>query len=98
MTAKPLGRITAILAELDLEVTYAYDDLIFIQHSAFLLQFTEQESTLNIFANIECDPVQADEIIEDLVAYFAQNGFTLTPKGTYTLSQNDDETLKLEFS
>lgn len=27
---RPLGKITAILADLGLEVTYAYDDLVFV--------------------------------------------------------------------
>ena len=95
--ARPLGKITAILADLGLEVTYAYDDLVFVQHSAFLLQFTNALTVLKLFTNTECDPEEANDIASSMVLSFDKAGFALEPSGKYTLSQNDDETLNLEF-
>lgn len=95
---KPLGKITAILADLGLEVTYAYDDLVFVQHSAFLLQFTEQSNNLKLFTNSECDPKQANDVACNMVLAFDQGGFIAEPSGKYTLSQHEDDTLKLEFA
>ena len=94
---KPLGKITAILADLGLEVTYAYDDLVFVQHSAFLLQFTDEPNILKLFANTECDTGEANAIAATIVLSFDKGGFVANPSGRYTLSQNGDETLKLEF-
>ena len=94
---KPLGKITAILADLGLEVTYAYDDLVFVQHSAFLLEFTDEPTTLKLYTNSECDAAEANEIASKIVLEFDKGGFVTEPSGRYTLSQNDDETLKLEF-
>ena len=97
-TARPLGEITAILADLGLEVTYAYDDLVFVQHSAFLLQFTETPKALKLFTNSECDPQEAASVALSIVGAFDTGGFCANPSGQYTLSQNEDETLRLEFT
>lgn len=95
--ARPLGKITATLADLGLEVTYAYDDLVFIQQSAFLLQFTDQPKILKLFTNAECDPTEANAIASNIVLFFDQDGFIAEPSGHYTLTQNEDKTIRLEF-
>lgn len=97
MNTKPLGKITAILADLGLEVTYAYDDLVFVQHSAFLLQFTDEPATLKLFINADCDSAEANSIASDIVLACDRAAFTIEPTGRYTLAQNDDSTLRLEF-
>ena len=94
---RPLGKITALLTGLNLEVTYAYDDLIFIQHSAFMLQFTDDPAKLKLFTNTECDPKEADAVADNVVAEFAKAGFDVWPAGRYTLTPNDNETLNIEF-
>lgn len=95
---KPLGKITAILADLGLEVTYAYDDLVFVQHSAFLLQFTGEPNVLKLFTNSECDPKEANNVACDMVIAFHRGGFVANPSGHYTLTENVDQTLSLEFA
>lgn len=97
-TERPLGEITAILAGLGLEVTYAYDDLVFVQECAFLLQFTDDPATLKLFTNTECDPAQANEIASSIVLAFHGQGLLMNPAGRYTLTQNGDETVSLAFS
>ena len=95
--ARPLGKITAILADIGLEVTYAYDDLVFVQHSAFLLQFTDEPKILKLFTNSECDQVDANAIASSIVLAFDKDGFIAHPSGRYTLTQNEDKTIRLEF-
>ena len=95
---KPLGKITAILADLGLEVTYAYDDLVFVQHSAFLLQFTDEPNVLKLFTNSECDQKEANTVACDMVFAFHEAGFIADPSGKFVLSQNEDNTLNLEFA
>ncbi|MCF7816632.1 MAG: hypothetical protein K9M54_02020 [Kiritimatiellales bacterium] len=97
-TARPLGEITAILADLGLEVTYAYDDLVFVQHSAFLLQFTDKPKYLKLFTNTECDQKEANDVACNMVLAFHKAGFIAHPSGKYTVSQNEDETLNLAFA
>ena len=94
---RPLGKVTAILAGLGLEVTYAYDDLVFIQHSAFLLQFTEEPNTLMLYSNNECDAREASNIASTIVLAFDKGGFVAEPAGQYSISQNEDQSLTLTF-
>lgn len=94
---KPLGKITAILADLGLEVTYAYDDLIFVQECAFLLQFVDETSNLKIFINTECHPAEANLAEKQIIEAHAKAGFSLVPSGQYSLSENEDKTINIEF-
>jgi hypothetical protein len=94
---RPLGKITAVLADLGLEVTYAYDDLIFVQHAALLLQFTGKPDRLKLYMHAECRTADANAMAATMVIEFSRSGFTLEPSGKYLLSQNRDETLRVEF-
>lgn len=94
---RELGKITALLADLGLEVTYAYDDLVFVQHSAFLLQFTDKADVLKLFTNTECDPGEANEAAANMIPACDKGGFTVEPAGKFSLAQNEDETLRIEF-
>lgn len=98
MKERPLGKITALLADLGLEVTYAYDDLVFVQESAFMLQFTEDPVGLKLFTHTECDPAVANDVAANLISEFDKAGFNVTPVGRYFLTPNKDETVSIEFS
>lgn len=94
---RPLGKVTAALADLGLEVTYAYDDLVFVQHSAFMLQFTDEPHKLKLMINTECVPAEANEVAANIILALDRVGMDVTPVGRFFLSQNDDETLNIEF-
>jgi hypothetical protein len=97
MNERPLGKITALLSDLDLEVTYAYDDLIFVQHSAFILQFTDDPAQLKLFVNTECEPAEANNVASNIVLEFDKAGFTVVPVGRFFLTPNEDQTLNIQF-
>jgi hypothetical protein len=97
MNERPLGKITALLAGLSLEVNYAYDDLVFVQHSAFILQFTDDPAQLKLFITTECDPAEANHTASDMVLEFDKAGFTVLPVGRFFLTPNEDQTLNIEF-
>lgn len=97
MTERPLGKVTALLADLGLEVTYAYDDLVFVQHSAFMLQFTDDPAKLKLFINTECDPKEANEVAANIVLDFHKAGLEITPAGRYFLTPNENETIDIQF-
>lgn len=94
---RQLGKVTALLAGLGLEVTYAYDDLVFVQHSAFILQFTEAPEQLKLFINTECDPAEANDTASNIIAAFDKAGFIVMPVGRFFLTPNEDQTLNIEF-
>lgn len=98
MNERPLGKITARLADMGLEVTYAYDDLVFVQHSAFMIQFTDDSTKLKLFINTECDPAVANDVAANIVLAFDKDGIDVTPAGRYFITPNEDETLNIEYS
>lgn len=97
MSQRPLGKVTALLADLGLEVTYAYDDLVFVQHSAFILQFTEDPAQLKLFINTECDATEANNVASTIVLEFDKAGFSVLPVGRFFLTPNEDQTLNIQF-
>lgn len=97
MTEKPLGKITALLADLGLEVTYAYDDLVFVQESAFMIQFTSDPETLKLFIHTECEPAVANEVAEKITLSFEAAGFGVVSAGRYFMTPNQDDTVSIEF-
>lgn len=97
MTAKPLGKITALLADLGLEVTYAYDDLVFVQGNAFLIQFTFDPFVLKLFISTGCVPAVAEGMTQKMTDLFESEGFETILAGRYFITPNEDETVKLEF-
>lgn len=97
MNIKPLGKVTALLADLGLEVNYAYDDLVFVQDSAFLIQFTWEPSKLKLFINSKCDLRVANEVAANISHKFKTADFNIVPAGRYFITPNEDETLNIEF-
>lgn len=97
MKERKLGKITAVLADMGLEVTYAYDDLVFVQHSAFMIQFTDDPAKLKLFINTECEPKVANETAADIILQMDRAGFELMPAGRYFITPNKDNTLDIEF-
>lgn len=95
---KPLGKITAVLADLGLEVTYAYDDLVFVQHCAFLLRFTDVPNALHIHTHVDCVEKDAKRVVQRIIEAHDAIGFSVTPAASYALEQNPDETISLTFS
>ncbi len=97
--AKPLGKITAILAECGFEVTYAYDDLVFIESSAFIIQFTDDPTVMKIFRHVDTEPKAAGEAEKTILEEHAKKGFSILPSGQFNITENegDDETVNIEF-
>jgi hypothetical protein len=69
MSLRPLGIATEIVDDLKLEVTYAYDDLLFVQHNTFILQFDDaQKRNFRIYFNVECEAATAARLEQALSA------------------------------
>jgi len=96
-TLRPLGTVMQLLEELGHEVTYAYEDLVFANHSDFLLQFAETGSALNLFFNSECPKKEADVIEERLIPAADRKGLSITTKGRFRISEQPEENLEIRF-
>ena len=69
----------------------------FIEHNAFLLQFTDNSSELVIHINSDADPSAIQGDIARLKAEAAARNMIFEDGSKYTLSQGDDENIHLEF-
>lgn len=100
MGLRPLGIAKEIVETLRLEITYTYDDLVFVEHNAFLLQFDDdQPNHLKLFFNVECEQAARDDIEAKLAIASREREFRLSNCGDYQMD-SDEKTkeLKLTFS
>jgi len=69
MSLRPLDPTTEIIDDLKLEVTYAYEDLVIVEHNTFILQFDDaRKKNLRIHFNVECEPDTAARLEQALTA------------------------------
>jgi hypothetical protein len=93
----PLGLIMNVVESLGLEVTYAYADLVFVDHNAFLLQMDEVPGTVNLYFNRESDAAARPALIAGLSKHARENGLAVVDKGLFEIEQQPGEALKLTF-
>lgn len=95
---RPLGLIKELLETNGFSVTHCYDDLIFVEHNAFLLQMGETGEEVTLVFNIDCDMESRKDIDATLGKAGQLMGLNIAASGTYRLTPNsDDDTLSLEF-
>lgn len=97
MNLKPLGLVTEIVESAGMGISYAYEDLVFLEHNAFLLEFTANDTELLIHINSEAKESEVKDFVARLQNIGAAHGLTFTNGGRYTLTQADDENIRIEF-
>ena len=97
MALKQLGIVKEIVESVGMDISYAHDDLVFLDHNAFLLQFTDASDELIIHCNSEAEKASIQDAIAMLKGAAKGHGMTFIDGGDYTLSQVDDENLTIEF-
>ena len=95
---RPLGLVKTALENLAVEITYVYEDLIFIKHNHFLLQFGEQGEQMSFYRNQEIDPGESEQQFAILVRALSTMNLQLSHGGSYVLTEQDDGTMSLIFS
>jgi DNA replication protein DnaD len=95
---RPLGILKTILESLGFEVTHCYEDLVFVEHNAFLLRMEEKGEEVSLLFNTESDEDKRDEIAELIKTEAAKHHIVISCPGTYQMTPNEiDGTIKLEF-
>lgn len=98
MGSKPLGVLKNIVEAVGMEISYAHEDLVFLEHNSFLFQFTDDDSEILIHVNREADKAAVDHDIDRLQLVASDHQIQLSYGGKYLLSQIDEENIRLEFS
>lgn len=87
---KPLGLIMNMIEAMGLEVTYAYDDLVFVAHNAFVLQMADDPKLVHLYFNQTSLPEHHDALTEKLSSHAKTNGLTINRAGLFTTEQQPD--------
>lgn len=96
---RPLAELKMILEETGNDVSYAYDDLVFVEHTAFLIQFDDTHpKNLKLFFNTEIDQVESETLEKKLVPAAKKRKFNLINSGYFRMEQKENaEELELVF-
>jgi hypothetical protein len=94
---RPLGEVKSLLEQIGEDITYAYEDLVFVRHNHFLLQFGTTGDILWYFANVETLESDALRYYDCLEGAATEKGITLRNGGLYRLSEGANENISLEF-
>ena len=88
---RPLSDVKMILEDAGTDVSYAFDDLIFVEHTAYLLQFDdENQANLKIYFNTEISDEQAQAEERKLLPLVRKRKMSLTNVGKFSLKQKED--------
>ncbi len=93
----PLGKVKQIVEAVGMEVSYAHEELVFLEHNGLLLQFTENESEVRVHRNIKANQA---ELIDDLLRLQKEAtsyGLLFSAGCPYRLSEVDAENIRIEF-
>lgn len=95
---RPLGLIKELLESHGLFVTHCYEDLVFIEGNAFLLQMGEKGDDVSLVFNTGCGGDKREEIEQLLIPTGLNLGMKIGAKGSYSLTQNEeDSTISIAF-
>ncbi|ARM31131.1 hypothetical protein [Prosthecochloris sp. HL-130-GSB] len=94
---RALGIVREIAGEMGHDITYAYDDLVFMDHNAYLLQFTKDNDTLNLYFNIEFPGDEADTMAARILDAASKRDMKIVRKGHYELAEKPDDNLEVRF-
>jgi hypothetical protein len=94
---RPLGMVREILESLGMDISYVYDDLVFLHHNQFLLQFGEAATDLRFFRNSRVTAAEAQAQFAMLQSAGLARGFHLLDQGSFSFSDEGNDTLSLQF-
>ena len=97
MTLRPLGIVKEILESAGMGLSYAHEDLVFLEHNGFLLQFGDKEQEVLIHVNEEADEQELAPALALLQSKAKENHMVFTIGDHYRLSQADEENINIEF-
>lgn len=97
MALRPLGKVKELVESVGMGLSFAYDDLVFPEHNAFLLQFGEESGSLLFHANEQAGAGEIEEAFAKLEKAAKVQQLHLVKGKFYKLYQAEENTLKLEF-
>jgi hypothetical protein len=93
MGSRNLEAVRVIIKEATgLDITYAYEDLVFPEHMAFLIQFDDSnDKNLFCFFRSDCNPDDKKELYKRMDQISTEKDFIMADKGIFQLKQKGDK-------
>ncbi len=97
MTTRELGLVREALTAAGMDISYAYEDLVFLEHNGFLLQFTDTPRELIIHVHNEADTDRISGAVALLRTKGADLNLVFTRGGRYRIHEADGDNIKIEL-
>lgn len=96
---RPLGEVRDIVQATGLDISYAYEDLVFSDHSVFILRFADESTKkLYLYFNTECIEREANALTQKLITAGKVTGFEILKAGSFKLTQASEiEEIEITF-
>ena len=95
---RPLGLIKNLVESMGLTITHSYEDLVFIEHNAFLLQMGQQGEDVLLHFNKDSVAEMRDEITASLIRIGQGLDLAVHRLGLFEIAQEEgSENIRLEF-
>lgn len=95
---RPLGHVMQIVEDSGLTVTYAYDDLVFVEHNAFLFRMESTPEKVSLFTNEDLDEECGPPLIQKLINNGKRMGLIISEKGSFTIEDVGNNQISVYFS
>ena len=97
MGLKKLGVVKEIVESVGMGISHAYEDLVFLEHNALLLQFAKDDNTVILHCNQEAEQPAVDQAVDELKRAAIAHEMRFVDGTTYTMTQADAENVRIEF-
>lgn len=99
ITFRPLDKAIMLIEVAKLEMTYAYEDLVFASHSLFILRFDDNDATIfHLHFNSDCEKEEKDRVFTALSLKASEIGVFIKNDAAFSISsETDSEELKIVF-
>jgi hypothetical protein len=97
MKMRLLGTVTEIVESANMDVSYAYEDLIFLEHKGFLLQLTDRGQEVLIHINEEVRESELAEALALLQKKAEERTMVFRTGDYFRMSLAEEDCLHIEF-
>ncbi len=97
MSTRELGQVRETLTAAGMDISYAYEDLVFLEHNGFLLQFSDHPQHVLIHVNAEADTGGLNAALTLLQEKAAASDLVFNRGGRYRLHEADEGNIQIEF-
>lgn len=94
----PLGSVMNWIEDSGFKVSYAYEDLVFIESNAFLIRFdAEKPENIHIHFNMDCDPDKAVALGAELTTQAVKHRLKTAIGNKFSLAQKNEKEVDITF-